>query len=96
MKMKHSPGPWKVNPQYGMENVYWLWDKNSMYHDDLSPERMDRNAQLMQAAPDMLKALQMIHACIIPDSNGETWCLEGNVTESVKAIMDSIAKARGI
>jgi hypothetical protein len=51
---------WTVNPQYGKENVYWLWDENQNYHDDNSPEAMDARAQLMEAAPDMLAALEKI------------------------------------
>jgi hypothetical protein len=57
-KRKSSPPPYVVKPDYGQENVYRLWDKNGNYHDDTSPEAMDANAALFNAAPDLLKALK--------------------------------------
>lgn len=56
MKAKHSPAPWNVRPDYGKENVYRLWDEDSNYHADTSPEAMDANARLISAAPDLLSA----------------------------------------
>lgn len=48
------PGDWQINPDYGKENVYRLWNgKDSNYQTDTSPERMDANARLMQQAPKL-------------------------------------------
>lgn len=44
---------WVVNPQYGKGNVYWVWDADSNYHDDISPEAMDVRTKLIAAAPKM-------------------------------------------
>ncbi len=63
-KILPNAGPWIVRPDYGKENVYRLWDKDSNYHDDTSPEVMDANTKLMSAAPILLAALQELYdAC---------------------------------
>jgi hypothetical protein len=46
-----------VRPDYGKENVYRVWDSDDNYHDDTSPEAMDRRAKLLAASPELLKAL---------------------------------------
>lgn len=58
--MKHNSGKWLVRPDYGQENVYRLWDKNSNYHKRTDPETMDANAILIQSAPLLLKALKQL------------------------------------
>lgn len=55
--MKHNSGEWVVRPDYGKENVYRLWDGDTNYHEDTSPETMDANARLMSLAPKMLEVL---------------------------------------
>lgn len=60
MKVKPSPAPWVVRPDYGKENVYRLWDKNTNYHDDTSPEKMDANANLMSFSPRLHKFVSLI------------------------------------
>ncbi len=51
---------WHVRPEYSKDNVYRIWDANDNYHDDTSPEMMDKRAAVMQAAPEMLEALKRI------------------------------------
>ena len=60
MKSKPSPAPWIVRPDYGKENVYRLWDKNTNYHDDTSPERMDANANLMSFSPRLFTFVSLV------------------------------------
>jgi hypothetical protein len=66
--MKHNSGKWLVRPDYGKENVYRLWNADSNYHEDTSPEVMDGNACLMQSAPRLLKAL-----CVLVDHAQEQY-----------------------
>jgi hypothetical protein len=56
--VKHNSGEWIVRPDYGKENVYRLWDEDTNYHEDTSPETMDANARLMSLAPKMLALIQ--------------------------------------
>jgi hypothetical protein len=53
--MKHET--WHVRPDYGQENVYRIWDVDDNYHKDTSPEMMDKRAQLIACAPELLEAL---------------------------------------
>ncbi len=81
-KTKPSKAPWIVTSDYGKENVYRLWDKNSNYHDDTSPEVMDANAHLIAAAPELLEAARNF--------------VRGNTTEqAMKEFNAAIAKAEG-
>lgn len=49
---------WHVRPDYVQGNVYRIWDGNDNYHDDTSPDAMDKRAALIEAAPDLLDALE--------------------------------------
>lgn len=60
--MKHNTAKWLIRPDYGQENVYRLWSKDSNYHKDTSPEVMDGNARLMENAPQLLKAIRTVLA----------------------------------
>ena len=88
MKKKHSPAPWNVNPDYGKDNVYRLWDADSNFHDDTSLEVMDANATLIAAAPELLDILVQIDATA--DSQ-----LAEHIQARRKVIRDAIAKAVG-
>ena len=53
-----SSETWHCRPDYGKENVYRIWNEDDNYHDDVSPEMMDRRAALVAAAPSLLDALK--------------------------------------
>lgn len=55
---KYKKETWHVRPDYGKENVYRIWDGDDNFHDDTTPEAMDRRATLIEAAPAMLDALR--------------------------------------
>ncbi len=85
----HTPGPWNVNPDYGKENMYRLWDEDSNYHDDTSPERMDANARLIASAPELLEALKAF-------ATWETTTMNDDELRDIFAACHSaIAKAEG-
>ena len=55
---------WHCKPDYSKENVYRIWDQDDNYHDDTTPEAMDRRAALVQAAPALVEALELAHHCL--------------------------------
>lgn len=59
VKNKPDYETWHVKPDYGKENVFYLWNEDDNYHDDTSPEAMDRRAKLMEAAPVLYKTIRM-------------------------------------
>jgi hypothetical protein len=100
---KHTPGPWLMarNDCHsgGMATIHhcinndWIeiWtDKWCCEGEDLTEERMEANAMLMLAAPDLLEALEgLLHAYEDPGNAGSTH------DDKVAAARSSIAKARG-
>ena len=82
--MKHTPGQWQVRPDYGKENVYRLWDKDSNYHKRTDPETMDANAILMQSAPLLLEALR---ECVTDEG---AYCMSRDEVANLKMRLASI------
>lgn len=64
-RMRRSPAPWIIRPDYGKDNVYRLWDKHDNYHHNTSPEAMDANARLMEQAPTLLHALRLAKTALL-------------------------------
>lgn len=97
---KHTPGPWLVEfSDYGSE--LWFGGKGAvMYqvgpafvgHDDnftrapYDEERMKADANLISAAPKMLKALELV---------AENTPLD-NCSPFIAAVMDALESAKGV
>lgn len=79
--MKHNQAKWLIRPSYLEENVYRLWNKDSNYHKDTSPEVMDGNARLMENAPQLLLALNQAIAYIVSPESFDKEVLEQNWRE---------------
>jgi hypothetical protein len=71
MKKQPNAAPWVVRPDYGKENVYRLWNKNTNYHEDTSPERMDANANLMSFAPRLLSFVKLVSSMMTQNEFGD-------------------------
>lgn len=66
--MKHTPGPWTVEPHNDDFGMYCIREVADRHEHDMTPQELaDRlvyaedaaNAALIAAAPDMLEALQV-------------------------------------
>jgi hypothetical protein len=88
MTSKHTPGPWHVGVKQAHRIIYdqagWAVADATVFHGRESQDEMIANARLIASAPDLLAALELIHA---------------NAAESpewIRARIDAaIAKARG-
>lgn len=81
----HLKESWLVNPEYGKENVYQLWDADGNYHSNTDPDTMDKVATLMQAAPDMLHLIKKI--AMLNENAGEIGAgMLANLIQSAREI----------
>lgn len=106
MKLKHTPGPWvyqggddascEVNIGESTASIP-RHDKNTGEY-VFSRQKMEANARLIAAAPEMLDALinimktAFICATVSPCEKGET----GKHCEDVQKIIDAIESATGL
>jgi hypothetical protein len=59
-KLKHTPGPWKIEDHTGIKHVYsefGRWIADMPYLPNLQGKENDANAKLIAAAPLMLECL---------------------------------------
>jgi hypothetical protein len=69
-------------------------DENGLLVATLGPSQT-KDAELIAAAPELLDALEMLQNCIQPDSNGETYYIEGFIQDALDNAWAAIAKAEG-
>jgi len=60
MKTKHTPGPWKVDPDYLEEVICSEFVSILPYCTSGFEEEAEANAKLIAAAPEMLEALKTV------------------------------------
>lgn len=61
MAAKHTPGPWEITEDLGMDEAWCNWHRVGPV--DLMGSTANANSRLIAAAPDMLEALKAVHAC---------------------------------
>ena len=85
---KHTPGPWRCEPQPGQTVGKHTYTHCVMYGDDSIADTLtEADAHLIAAAPDLLKACKA--ACQDLEFRGD------NLTCLYKDIRAAIAKAEG-
>lgn len=97
MEPKHTPGPWEVNGS----GAYEICDLDIITitadHDiaDDGPERVEADARLISAAPDLLAALEWITRCAKMSGPAGTtvYFIAPDRMESAKA---AVLKAKGV
>lgn len=87
----HTPGPWATD---GREAAWDILDGDnkriaSVWRNAGKPQ----DARLIAAAPDMLKALEALHACHRAFSDNENWTILDD--EARNLAETAIAKAKG-
>ena len=96
MKTKHTPGPWRFGPSsthpetivIGNEN----WTTTIGLVDGYCIERMEANAHLIAAAPELLDACKYVRDTIMDDLDYPHDLRKARIVEFVKA---AISKAEG-
>lgn len=73
---QHTPGPWHRNIKPAKKYPIIFAGRNTyianVYSEEMSTEEMEANANLVRAAPDLLKACVMARSCMRPDDNDAT------------------------
>lgn len=99
MEVKHTPGPWKIEPEIykfyfqitsGSDRKVASCHAGSSKHTDKQSDELCANAQLISAAPDLLEALQLCSA--------ELFAKRGDKVGSMKHVnraREAIRKATG-
>ncbi len=87
----HTPGPWHIERSGGS---YEIWPENKKEAHSAISDRVFRkdDARLIAAAPELLAALQMVHAIV---KNSPRQKSELFNTEGWNLICSAIAKAQG-
>lgn len=96
----HTPGPWSIGESHndGVEIISApdaaggpIGGKSvaTVRLDDMDPEEIERNADLLAAAPDLLEACERLAAKI--ENSGEAWMSDPDWQFAAAAI----ARARG-
>lgn len=87
--MKHTPGPWKINPHASRAGGEVYIDSGGKYV--VADVGLVDDLELISAAPDLLAAARSALECLsISVMNGDPW------REEWKALTRAIAKAEGI
>ena len=81
MSAGHTPGPWNYGVIRDVLEFQPEWE-------DVSSDRLDADAALITAAPDLLKALECIADALSPPRNAEE-------AAAIAAALAAIAKAKG-
>lgn len=82
---KHTPGPWEVSGRYNVSATFGV-QYNASNH-SATAEQLSANARLIAAAPEMLKALELV----LNDNR----LMNAMSREQSRAILDAITKATG-
>lgn len=95
MSAAHTPGPWKVSPT-DWEDCYagiYSEEANSYLAVIVGTPCSDGDTRLIAAAPDLLAALEAMHACHRAFSSSENWTA---LDDEARLLAEkAIAKARG-
>ena len=90
---KHTPGPWKANDarnQDGTRDIYYVGQP--VPWKIASGCSTVQNARLIAAAPDLLEALEALHACHRAFSGNGNWTM---LDDDARAMAEkTIAKAK--
>lgn len=84
----HTPGPWTLKTQ-GEANEYCILGENNRWimalqqNGEMSVEQQDANGRLVEAAPEMLEALEKVQRYL--GRSGEAYLLDSfGVTEAIE------------
>jgi hypothetical protein len=81
MSAKHTPGPWNYGVIRDVLEFQPEWE-------DASDDRLDADARLIAAAPEILAALECITDALSPPRNAEE-------EAAIAAALAALAKAKG-
>ena len=92
---KHTPGPWRVSPYYGITGKSVTVAKTEQMPGNYESERM-ANARLIAAAPDLLDALEKINIGLSPQSIlVQSENLKELINSCFEIAREAIRKAKG-
>ena len=91
----HTPGPWQIEVDESIENVYRLWDAEGNYHQDCTLAVRIANKQLMEAAPELLAALKVCQNYLAHCTRIEIDCSCSDYPSPVYPDFSIIGKAEG-